>query len=85
MKKKIIALVLAVLAMVCMLTACGNMALFDTTYTFDKAIIEMPGGEVIEVKVKTWQDYDGEQLQIMAEDGTVYLVSSYNCVLISSK
>lgn len=76
-------MLIAVLALiVCMCTGCGNVQLVDTVYTYDRAIIEMPGGDVIEVDIKKWGDYDGEQLQIVAEDGTVYLVSSYNCVLI---
>ena len=63
-------------------TASANKQWFDTNYTFDTAIINLHN-EVITVKVKSWTDYeDGEQLQIVAEDGTVYLTSSYNCTLI---
>jgi len=62
-----------------------NKSWFDTQYTFDKAIIDLHT-EVITVDVKSWTDYeDGEQLQIIAKDGTVYLTSSYNCTLIKSK
>lgn len=64
------------------LSACGNKQLFDTTYTFDRAIIKLANDEVIEVDIKSWTDYDGEQLQIISKDGTVYLVSSYRCDLI---
>ena len=42
----------------------------------------MNDGSRIEVDIKKWNDYDGEQLQIVAKDGTVYLVSSYNTILI---
>lgn len=77
-----IALMVAVLVViVCMCSGC-NQTLIDTVYRYDRAIIEMPGGEVIEVEIKSWSDYDGEQLQIISTDGTVYLVSSFNCVLI---
>lgn len=77
--KKIFILVLLMIA----LTGCGNKDLFDTNYTYDKAIINLQNGQTIEVKVKQWRDYDdGEQIQIIAEDGTVYLTSSYNCTLI---
>lgn len=76
-------LLIAVLALIaCMCTGCGNMDMWDTNYTFDRAIIEMPGGKVIEVEIKQWRDYEGEQVQIITEDGTIYLVSTYNCVLI---
>lgn len=80
MKKKLL-----VIGLLCgaLLTDCGNKAFFDTVYNFDKAIINLGNGEVIEVDVKSWEDYeDGEQLQIIAEDGSVYLASSYNCTLI---
>lgn len=89
MNKKFVArglcifIVAAILVLVlCMCTGCGNVQLVDTVYTYNRAIIEMPGGDVIEVDIKKWGDYDGEQLQIIAEDDTVYLVSSYNCILI---
>ena len=67
----------------CMCSGCGNRDMLDTVRTYDRAIIEMPGGEVIEVEIRQWRDYDGEQIQITAKDGTVYLVNSVNCVLIN--
>lgn len=63
----------------------ANKQWLDWNYKFDTAIIDLHN-EVITVKVKSWTDYeDGEQLQIFAEDGTVYLTSSYNCTLIKSE
>lgn len=81
--KKLIILTLVLALLVTMLTSCGNMDLWDTNYTFDRAIIKMPDGEVLEVEIKQWCDYEGEQVQIVAKDGTVYLVSTYNCILIN--
>ena len=76
---------LMLLSVLCMCTGC-NQTMFDTVWEFDRALIELPGGEVIEVDIKQWGDYeDGDQLQIIAEDGTVYLVHSSNCVLIRDK
>lgn len=89
MVKRIIAILIAVLIIlpiiVLCLTGCGNYAEVDTVRTYDRALVEMPGGEVMEIEVKSWRDYDGEQIQIVATDGTVYLVSSFNCVLIRDK
>ena len=80
--KKIAALAL-VIALIVGLTACGNQMFLDTVYTFDTAIIKMPDGEVLTVEIEKWSDYeDGDQLQIIAKDGTVYLVHSTNCVLV---
>lgn len=77
----------AMIAIMCiaaamLLTSCGNYGLVDTTYKYDKAIIQLANGEVVEVKIAKWYDYDGEQIQIVAKDGTVYLTSSFRCDLI---
>lgn len=53
---------------------------------FDKAIIKMPDDTVKEIDIESWTDYDdGEQLQIVATNGDVYLVSSINCILVKEK
>lgn len=85
MKKKILTILLGA-TMAFGLTACGNKDMFDTNYTFDRAIIALPNGEVVEVEIDKWTDYeDGDQLQIIAKDGTVYLTSTLNCTLINDK
>ncbi len=83
--KKIIALLLAVIALlsVCLLAGC-NKQLVDLTYSYEYAIIGLPNGQVVEGKVSSWTDYeDGDQLQIRI-DGKTYLVHSSNVVLISN-
>ena len=80
MKK--IFLTVALLLMLC-LTGC-NYDLVDTTFTYDKAIIDLNNGNIVEVDVKQWKDYDGEQIQIVSKDGTIYLTSSFNCTLIKN-
>ena len=55
--------------------------MWDTNYTFDRAICNI-GGEYEEIKIRQWSDYDGEQIQIIATDGKIYLVSTNNCTLI---
>lgn len=62
-------------------SACGNKQLFDTTYTFNYAMVKLPDGSVKKGKVETWDDYEGEQLQIKFTDGTTVLVNSTNAVL----
>lgn len=84
MKKKVLVTILA--TTILGLTGCGNKDLWDTNYTYDRAIIALPNGESIEVEIKQWTDYeDGDQLQIIAKDGTVYLTSTLNCTLINDK
>lgn len=78
MKKKFLAL-----AVICtlLLTGC-NYQMIDTTYKFDRAIISLPNGEIVEGKVESWMDYeDGDQIQVKI-DGKTYLVHSEDIVLI---
>ena len=91
MKKKVLAVMLTSLVvlgltlMVLGLMCCGNKDMFDTVYTFNRAMIELPNGEVVEGKIDRWTDYtDGDQIQITI-DGTIYLVHSSKCVLINDK
>lgn len=80
--KKIIGII-CMIVMLLSLTGCGNKTLLDTTYKFDRAIIQMPNGEIVEGEVQTWNDYeDGDQIQVKI-DGVIYLVHSSNIVLIA--
>lgn len=82
--KKILAVFMITLIMVATLSGC-NKQVFDTTYSFDKAIISLPNGDVIEGKVDSWTDYeDGDQIQVKI-NGVTYLVHSENIVLIKGK
>ena len=84
MKKKILTFSLMVV-LVSTLMGCGNQTFFDTTYTYDRAIIQLADGTVVDTKITAWRYYDGEQIQVVAEDGTIYLTSSFRCDLIQSK
>lgn len=79
--KKIIAIVLIVLMLMCTLSAC-NVQVIDTHWNFDRAIIFLPNGEIIEGKCQSWTDFeDGDQLQVKI-DGKTYLTHASNVVLI---
>jgi hypothetical protein len=61
------------------------MQMIDTTFRFDKAIISLPNGQVVEGKIDSWRDYEsGDQIQVKV-NGTTYLVYSSNIVLIKEK
>ena len=82
--KKILTAALLLMLTVVILSGC-NKQIFDTTYSFDKAIISLPNGEVVEGKVDSWIDYeDGDQIQVKI-NGTTYLVHSSDIVLIKEK
>lgn len=82
MKRKIVALLLGLTLAISTLTGCSNKDVWDTVYTFDYAIIKLPNGEVVEGKVQSWYDYEGEQLQVKI-NGVTYLTSSAKCILIA--
>ena len=75
-------LLLVVVLMSLLLVGC-NKQLIDTTYSFDRAIISLPNGEIVEGKIQSWKDFDdGDQVQVKINEKT-YLVHSMNVVLIS--
>ena len=79
--KKFIVILMAVIMSV-VLAGC-NKTIVDLTYKFDRAIIKLPNGEVIDGKISTLTDYeDGDQIQVKINSKT-YLVHSSNIVLIS--
>lgn len=79
--RKLIAILL-VIVLVVALTGC-NKQLVDLTYAYDRAIIYLPNGEVVDGKISSWRDFeDGDQIQVKI-DGKTYLVHSSNIVLIA--
>lgn len=82
--KKVLAIVLVVVLVVGLLVLVGcNKQMVDLTYSYERAILVLPNGEVIEGKVSSWTDFeDGDQIQVKI-DGKTYLVHSSNIVLIS--
>lgn len=81
MKKAVAFIIAAVSAFA--LTGC-NYDVIDTTYRYERAVIELPDGEIINGEVQSWRDYeDGDQIQVKI-DGVTYLVHSSDVVLIAN-
>ena len=59
-----------------------NRELFDTIWKYDTAVTRWPDGTMKTIKIKSWRDYEGEQIQVTDRNGNVYLLSSFNTVLI---
>lgn len=78
MKKIKLAVIAVILCFV--LTGC-NYDMWDTNYTYDYAECNF-GGEIEKINIRQWKDYDGEQIQIRAEDGKTYLLSMNYCKLV---
>lgn len=82
MKMKKLTALISMLILVLALTGC-NKQMVDLTYSYERAILSLPNGEVVEGKVSSWTDFeDGDQIQVRI-DGKTYLVHSSNIVLIS--
>ena len=85
MKKTAITVLSVVLLLVvsAVLLAGCNKQMVDLTYSYNRAILSLPNGEVVEGKVSSWTDFeDGDRIQVKIE-GKTYLVHSSNIVLIS--
>ncbi len=84
-RKKAVAMALAGTLTSCtLLTGCGNHQFFDTKYTYNKAII-VNGNCASIIEIDKWNDYEGEQLQIVTKDGLVILTSAFDTKLINDE
>lgn len=65
------------------LVLCGcNRQIIDLTYKYDRAYVRLPNGTIVEGKVASWRDYDGDQIQVKI-DGKTYLVHASQVALIA--
>jgi hypothetical protein len=81
MKKILIAIILFVTVFTS--AACGNNQIFDTVYTYDRAIISLPDGTKIEGHVEGWKEYDDSDSIQIKIDGRYYYTHLQNVVLIA--
>ena len=84
MKKKFIIMTLA--ASICLtLGGCGNRQLLDTTYTFNRAIVQLANGTIIDGECESWTDYEyGDMVQVQI-DGDTYYIHGSNVSLIKEQ
>ena len=83
--RKLIAILLAIILIIS-ISGCAvyNKQLVDLTYSYERAIVYLPNGEVVDGRVSSWTDFeDGDQIQVKI-DGKTYLVHSSNIALISN-
>ena len=83
--KKRVALIIFLTVILVSCTGCYNKQLIDTTYHYDRAIIYLPNGEIVEGRVSSWTSWtsfgDGGAVQIKI-DGKTYLTHICNVCLI---
>jgi len=79
--KKLILIITLIFAIILIIPVAGcNQQVIDLNYRFTRASIYI-NGEWKDIAIKTWNDYEGEQLQLTLHDGTVLIVHSENCIL----
>jgi len=61
----------------------GNRRLIDTSYRFDRAIISLPNGQIVDGKVSSWLDFDDSDAVQITIDGKTYLTHYTNVCLIN--
>ena len=83
MKKIALIIFLAIILVSC--TGCYNKQPFDTTHHYDRAIVYLPNGEIVEGRVSSWTSWtsfgDGGAVQITIDSKT-YLTHVCNVCLI---
>lgn len=80
--KKVVCLLL-ILVVILSLCACGNRQLIDTTYSYEYAYVQLPGGKAVEGKISSWKDWDGSDTVQVVIGGKTYLTHYSNIVLVS--
>lgn len=80
MKKIILTLLIALLIGLLPIFAGCNKQIIDLNLKFTNAYVKI-GENWIDLKISTWADYEGEQIQLKLVDGTVLIVHSANCIL----
>lgn len=86
-KKLIIALVVVLVVALAALiiyweATHGNRRLIDTKNRFDRAVIALPGGEVVDGKVSSWLDFNNSDVVQITIGGKTYLTHYSNVCLI---
>ena len=85
MKKIALIIFLAIILVSC--TGCYNKQPFDTTHDYDRAIVYLPNGEIVEGRVSSWTSWtsfeNGGAVQIKI-DGKTYLTHLCNVCLIDN-
>ena len=83
--KKIISIIL-ITGIILAFTSCSSSPTnrkFIGNDEYNKAIIKLPDGSVVEVEIENWMPNTyNDGLVIISKDGTKYRVNSVNCILI---
>lgn len=83
MKKKLL-IALSIIGITVGLTGCAGYSTgVDTTLRFDRASIQLPGGEIVEGKVQSWLDWPNSDAIQVKIDGVTYYTHLSNVVMVN--
>ena len=81
--KKLLCIILCAGCLIFALSAC-NKQIIDFDYHFNYAYVRLPNGEMVEGRIKSWNDWsDSDMLQVTFYDNSIYYSHSTNIVLVS--
>ena len=78
----VVVVILIVVGVIYWQTHIGNRQILDANYHFDRAVLKLPSGEVIEGKLNSWLDFDDSDVLQVKIDGKTYPTSYVNVCLI---
>ena len=81
MKTKLLIILLALNTMF-VLGGWGNREIWDTNYTFNRAIVRLADGTVVDGKCQSWIDWDDCDMIQVKIDGNTYYIHGSNVSLI---
>ena len=79
----LIFVIIALVMIVVLFAGCGNNKILDTTWRFERAIITLPDGSMIEGSVEHWTEYKASDMLQVKINGKTYLTHSSNIILIA--
>ena len=83
-RKKAVALAATGLLATAVLTTGCNKQVLDFKYKFNKAIIFHEDTATI-IEIEKWNDYEGEQFQLLTKDGLIIVTSAYDTKLVNDE
>ena len=80
-KLKLIAASISLVFLTTILAGC-NKDIWQTDFKFNKVIIKLPNGEIVEGEVEEWTTYDAKDMvKVKIKGGKLYLGNSENIIL----